>query len=186
MKFNYFNQFNISDDLAKAISLIISQKENSNYICKILNITIPEHKGLIFHSPLDGYEPWGGGLKALSGAQIQAVNEKYGWYTEGIISEQSFPYFVIVEQESLDMISKIVFSDSSEIHEVLKSLCVISASYFGSINVRVLIQRFPYLKDFFDYLDEWRAKTGRVTLDKDVLNEALSRTLYGNSQILKK
>ena len=76
--YKYYNQFHMTDELAQTITGIVSKKENANYLCKVISVTIPEHRGLVFSSPLDGYEPWGGGLNALSGAQIHAINEKYG------------------------------------------------------------------------------------------------------------
>ena len=78
MEYKYYNQFNLSNELSQAISTIISKKENDDYVCKILTLTIPEHKGMIFHSPLTNEDICRPGYSALSGSQIREINEKYG------------------------------------------------------------------------------------------------------------
>ncbi len=67
MSYKYYNQFNLSKELAESISTIVSQKEETDYTCKSLVVTIPEHRELVFKSPLDGYNSYGGGLNALCG-----------------------------------------------------------------------------------------------------------------------
>jgi hypothetical protein len=42
---------------------------------------------------------------------------------------------------------------------------------------RTLSEKFPYLQDFFTSINNWRAQTGRVTIDDNVLNESTKRTL---------
>ena len=75
MPYQYCNQFNLTNELANSISAIISKNEGTNYICKSIIVTVSEHKGLVFYSPLDNVSIYGGGLIALSGAQIAAINE---------------------------------------------------------------------------------------------------------------
>ena len=58
MPYKYYNQFNLSNELAQSISSIKSQKENVDYICQSIVVTIPEHRGLFFSSPLDGYNAY--------------------------------------------------------------------------------------------------------------------------------
>ena len=76
MEYKYYNQFNLSNELSQAISTIISKKENDDYVCKILVLTIPEHKDMVFHSPLTNEDICGPGFSALSGAQIREIDEK--------------------------------------------------------------------------------------------------------------
>ena len=40
-----------------------------------------------------------------------------------------------------------------------------------------VIRKFPYLADFFDSLNCWRNKTGRVSLDKEIIEESLQIVL---------
>jgi len=177
MEYKYYNQFNLSNELSQAISTIISKKENDDYVCKILTLTIPEHKGIVFHSPLDGYNPYGGGLNALSGAQINEINEKYGRYIEGTIPEENYSFFVVMKDDSYKKISKLSFKSKDEINMALELLGVFVEEYDGIFDSRILSKKFPYLQDFFSGIDDWRAQTGRVTIDDNVLNESAKRTL---------
>ena len=183
MSYKYYNQFNLSNELAESISSIISQKEGTNYICKSLVITIPEHKGLVFSSPLDGYNAYGGGLMALSGAQINAINEKYGKYVEGTIPAEDYAFLIIMDSDSLQTFSKFSFKSYDEIKRTLDVLSAFNTEYNGIFDSRTLSERFPYLQEFFDRLDEWRAETGRVTLDENILADGIKRVLaHGKSK----
>ena len=99
MEYKYYNQFNLSDQLSKTISKIISKVEKDDYVCKVLTLTIPEHKGMIFHSPLTNEDICRPGYSALSGAQINEINEKYGKYVEGTIPEENYSFFVVMKNE---------------------------------------------------------------------------------------
>lgn len=186
MEYKYYNQFNLADNLARTLSEMISKIESSSYVCRVLNVTISEHEGLIFRSPLDNYNPWGGGIMALSGAQIQAVNEKYGWYDKGMIPEETYSFMVVIEKDSLELFNQMSFDDAEKIEDVLKSLTVYVQKYFGIFNAQDLVQQFPYLKDFFESIDEWRVKTGRVTVDDDVLEECKNFAINNYLQSIKK
>lgn len=177
MEYQYFNQFNLSNELAQSISSIISQKEKEEYICKIISVTIPEHKGLVFRSPLDGYIPYGGGLLALNGAQMQDICEKYGKYVEGTIPAEEHSFLAVMKKDDHKSFSELSFKSKEEIERALQSLSVIFKEYNGIFDSRALSQRFPYLQDFFDSLDEWRAQTERVTIDKNVLEKKLKKSL---------
>lgn len=169
MSYKYHNLFNMTDELSKAISKIISKKENNDYICKPLIITFPKHEELIFSSPLEGYIPFGGGLKALSGAQIHYVNGEYGKYDIGTIPQKSYQYLIIINKEQLDNFSKLKFNSEEEIKKALEEISVFYIDYDGIFDSRKLSSKFPYLEDFFNYLDEWRNEIGRVTLDKNII-----------------
>lgn len=186
MEYKYYNQFNLADNLARTLSEIISNGECADYVCGVLNVTIPEHEGLVFHSPLDNYNPWGGGMMALSGAQIQDVNEKYGWYDKGMIPAETYSFMAIIEKDSLELFNQMTFDDSKKIEDALKSLAVYVKKYFGSFNAQDLVQQFPYLKEFFESIDEWRAKTGSVTVDDEILEECKNLAMNNCLQGIKK
>lgn len=186
MPYRYYYQFNLSNELAESISLIISQKEGTDYICKPLVVTIPEHRGLVFRSPLDGYNSYGGGVNALSGAQINAINEKYGKYVEETIPTEDHTYLVIMDSKSFQTFSKFSFKSKDEIKRTLDTLSTFYSDYRGIFDSRTLSEKFPYLQEFFDRLDEWRAETGRVTLDDDILTDSIKRTLASGKSKLKK
>ncbi len=177
MEYKYYNQFNLSNELSRAISTIISKKENDDYVCKILTLTIPVHKGMVFHSPLTNEDICRPGYSALSGAQINEINEKYGRYIEGTIPEENYSFFVVMKDESYKRISKLSFKSKDEINMALQLLCVFVEEYNGIFDSRTLSEKFPYLQEFFTSIDNWRAQKYRVTIDDDVLNESTKRTL---------
>ena len=100
MEYKYYNQFNLSNELSQAISTIISKKENDDYVCKILVLTIPEHKDMVFYSPLTNEDIYRPEFSALSGAQIREIDEKYGKYIEGTIPEENYSFLVVMKGES--------------------------------------------------------------------------------------
>lgn len=186
MPYEYYNQFNLSNALAQSISSIISQKENADYVCRAIVVTIPEHKGLVFSSPLDGYNAYGGGLNALSGAQINAINEKYGKYVEGTIPAEDYAFLIVTDNDSLQTFSKFSFKSYDEIKRALDVLSIFNTEYNGIFDSRTLSQKFPYLQDFFDSLDEWRAETGKVTIDDDILENSAKKILNISKQDIKR
>lgn len=177
MEYKYYNQFNLSNELSQAISTIISKKENDDYVCKILTLTIPVHKGMFFHSPLTNEDICRPGYSALSGAQINEINEKYGRYIEGTIPEENYSFFVVMKDESYKRISKLSFNSKDEINMALQLLCVFVEEYNGIFDSRTLSEKFPYLQEFFTSIDNWRAQKYRVTIDDNVLNESTKKTL---------
>lgn len=177
MEYKYYNQFNLSEQLSQTISTIISKNENDDYVCKILTLTIPEHKGMFFHSPLTNEDICRPGYSALSGAQINEINKKYGKYIEGTIPEKNYSFFAVMKNEAYQKISKLSFKSEEEIKEALQILSIFSQKYNGIFDSTTLTEKFPYLQDFFINLDNWRAQTGRVTIDNNVLNESTKKTL---------
>lgn len=180
MEYKYFNQFNLSNKLAESISFIISKKEDTNYICKSLVVTIPEHKGLVFSSPLDGYNSWGGGFNSLNSAEINAINKKYSKYVEGTIPAKYYSYLIVMDKGSLETFLKFSFKDEAGIKMALDALSIFYSKYDGTFDAITLNEKFPYLKNFFDRLDEWRSENDRVTLDDDILSESVEKTLSSN------
>lgn len=177
MKYQYYNKFNLSDELSQTLESIISKKEKKDYICKNILVTIPKHEGLVFNSPLDEYEPYGGGINALTGVEIRKINEQYGRYIEGIIDEKTYSYFAIMTNENYKKFCELSFENEDQINTALKILSVIYEEYEGVFDSQILIKKFPYLKKFFKLLDEWREKTGRVLIDMDVLDNS-AKVLY--------
>lgn len=168
---SYYDWFQLSDNLVKSIAYIIYKMEGDNYICKKLEFTIPEHKELIFTSPLDGYKPYTGGINGLNYEQIRAVNEKYGKYIERTIPSKKVDFLVIIENDLLEIFSKFIFDDEQEIEKTLNSQCVFSEKLDGIVfNSVDLCKRFPYLKELFDKLNEWRIKTDCFTLDDNIID----------------
>ena len=177
MAYEHYYKFNLSKNLGDSISQIISQNEEVDYVCEIINITIPEHKGKVFKSPLDGYMPYGGGLYALSGAQINHINEKYGKWVEGTIPAEHYSYLTIMDKKSFETFSKFSFKTEGGIKKVLNFLSLCYWEYNGVFNAMDLIEKFPYLKNFFGNLDRWRAEHNRVTLDDDIIQESIKKVV---------
>lgn len=175
----YPNRFGLSKELGQAISNIISQKEGSNYICKTIAVTIksPEHKRFNEATPVDPWNSYGPGYKTLDIMETKTILEKYGRWVKGIIPEKKHNYLIVMSQESYQLFSELFFMTKEEIELALQKLSVIHKEYSGDFNADILTEKFPYLQNLFSYLDEWREKTGRVTVDTKVLNKGLKKTL---------
>ncbi len=172
MNYKYQNQFNMDTALSEAVTSIINSHEKERYVCKVLICEVPEHKDLIFVSPLDGYNAYGGGLNALSGAQIAAINEKYGKYVPGTVEAEDYSYLGVMLESDYQFFKELKFKSREEIYRILKSLCPVVTEYDGIFNPNIFYERFPYLQPFFTSIDTWRAETGRVTIDQKVLVKA--------------
>lgn len=183
--YKYYNQFHMTNELAQTITSIINQNEGADYLCKAISVTIPKHKGLVFSSPLNDYNPWGGGLNALSGAQIHDINEKYGKYVEGNIPAEEYDFIAVMENNAYQAFSKLSFRSEDEIKRALETLTVMFVKYYGTFDSNVFNERFPYLEDFFASIDEWRAETGRITIDSDVLQQGYKKVLSRSRQNVK-
>ena len=170
----YKNIFNLSDELAQTITKIISKKEDEDYTCGVLDVVIPEHKGLVFISPFDDGENWGG--PSLSGADIRHLNEKYGRYEDGIIPEEVFSYLVIMKKDLFKVLRDSNFSNKEDVDKALGELSEVCKEYDGIFDCNIMVNRFPYLQSFFLTLDKWR-----VSLDKDGLKQG-SRAVFKNTQ----
>jgi len=123
---------------------------------------------------------------ALSGAQINAINEEYGRYVEGTIPEEEYSYLVVIEEESDKEFSKLSFKTKDEIDLALSLLTVTTQEYSGVFDSRTLCEVFPYLDVFFKHIDTWRAETGRVTIDNDVLKAAVNAALVQKQLVQNK
>ena len=148
--------------MSQAISTIISKKENDDYVCKILVLTIPEHKDMVFYSPLTNEDIYRPGFSELSRAQIREIDEKYGRYIEGTIPEENYSFLVVMKGESYKKISKLSFKNKNGIKMALKRLGGFVEEYNGIFDSRTLSTKFPYLQDFFTSIDDWKAQTGKL------------------------
>ena len=93
MEYQYYNQFNLSDELAHSISSIISKNENDDYVCTVITVTIPEHEGLVFSSPVEGH------TAGLSDYDIQDIRERYGRYIKDTIPSKDYSFFVVMKKK---------------------------------------------------------------------------------------
>ncbi len=176
--YQYYNQFHMTDELAQTITSIVNQKEEANYVCKIISATIPEHTEEVY-----GYT---GGVEGLSGADIAFRNEHYGRFYKTKIPTQEYEYIAVMESIAYQAFSKLSFRSDDEIKRALEALTVMFVKYDGIFDSNVFKERFPYLEDFFASIDEWRAETGRVTIDSDVLQQGYEKVLSRSSQSVRK
>ena len=167
----YKNQFNLSEQLATTISKIISRREKEPYICQIIRFQVPEQKITVMTSPAESWTNWGG--PSLSGAVIRAIKEEYGRPMETVQSAYDITYLVVIKKENLDILSTLTFTNKKEIEEQLDTYASVREEYNGIFDSTIFYSEFPYLEDFFSYLDIWRESTGRVTLDNDVLKKSM-------------
>ena len=174
MSYKYYNQFHMTDELESILTKLISDKEGKNYICKIISATIPEHT-----EEESGYT---GDVAGLSGADIAYMNENYGHFYKIKVPSQEYEYIAVMESIAYQYFQKYSFGDKREISNTLKALSVVFASYDGIFNSNIFYEKFPYLKAFFDSLDEWRAETGRVTIDDDILESSAKKVLNISKQ----
>ena len=165
MSYNYYNQFNLSNELAEAISYIISQKEGINCVCTQLIVEIPEHKEKVLQYPINKQ----GSLE--SELKVQLTNIK--------IPKRNYAYIVIINNDALQLFKQLTFNSQEEIELSLANLSMFYSSYDGIFNSREICTTFPYLNIFFKRLDEWRANNDRVTLDNDVLNDEIKKASIG-------
>lgn len=177
MEYNYYNQFHMSDDITEAVSKIISTYENKDVICKVIKVIVPEHNDLVYCSGLSNNDIYGQGYDSLSGAQIRDLEKIYGRYEYGKVPAMDYLYFVVMDASSYEKFNKITFKTLEEVEGALKLSCDIFNKYEGYIDVRTLYEKYPYLQEFFEEMDEWRAEKGRVTVDNSVIEEKVTSSL---------
>ena len=149
----------MTNDISEALTNIISKNENDDYVCKELKVTIPAHKKKIF--PTD-----------KKGNKILDSNTKI---KEKLVHEKSYYYIVIMKREAYKKLLKLNFKNSYEIEMALEYLTKFYVRYNGILYANVLYDKFPYLKDFFTALDNWREITGMVIVDEVAISEGYSR-----------
>ncbi|MCI9435078.1 MAG: hypothetical protein HFI86_07415 [Bacilli bacterium] len=168
--YKYLNQFHMSDELEKILTKLICEKENGDYVCKIVSVTIPEHteKGY-------GYT---GGVDGLSGADIQFRNEHYGHFYEVEIPTEEYNYIAVMERVAYQYFLKFSFSNEKEVSNALRALSIVFDPYDDEIfNSTMFYEKFPYLEEFFATIDKWRLETERVTIDDNILQQSYEKAL---------
>ena len=156
---SYQQLFNLTKDLAQAISLIISQYENKEYVCLVKPITTPKHH-LLSPAPKE-----------------KEIRNFKSSTTFNLIPQKTYYYFIIGESENLKILNTLTFMSQTSIEEVLNRISLYYQEYDGVFNIHNLVQRVPYLATFFIWLNNWQTKTGRVSLDKEIIEESLQRVL---------
>jgi len=171
MSYDYYNQFNLSNELAQSISTIISEKEGTDYICTSLVVTIPEHNKSVFQEPYK-YVTYSHDPIHPGRAKIDVKTEP-SRYVEKKFRAEEYSYLVVMDMQSFKAFSKLKFKSENEIQRALNKLSIFNIEYDGIFDSRWLIKKFSYLEKFFDNLDNWRAEAGKVTLDDDILSECM-------------
>ena len=164
----YRNIFNLTDNMAQSITNIINANEDKQYVCAVLNASIPEHKETVFSSPYN--DNFGG--PSWSGAELEIFNKKYGRYIEEIIPEEEISFIAVMEQQKYEQFLNSKFKNEQSIKRSVLQMSELATGYAGMFDCNIFYSRFPYLLPFFKHLDEFRTKTGRVTVDDEVLIDA--------------
>lgn len=178
MEYKYKGQFNVDKRLSDSLTEIISVMELDDYICKIIEITIPEHIGLVT-SYIEG-NPYEGQYSLINGAQWMDLIENYSKKVPGKIDEETYSYFIVMRKKYYDSFLKLKFKDKKTLEEQLSKTTELWKEYEGILCANDLIKRFSYLKFFFDNIDKWRSINDRVTIDDDILEESIEKTLSKN------
>ena len=176
--YEYANQFHLTDELATALTKLISKKEGKDYVCKMINVTIPQHQEEVF-----GYR---GGVEGLSGAEIAYRTEKYGQFYLTTVPETGYNYVVVMDRSAYEHFQTLSFEDVGEINTALRILCKFVDVYNGVISAKDFCEKFPYLEEFFVSLDKWRAENKRATIDDEILNDSYRKVLNNLESPLKK
>ena len=156
---NYQQLFNLTADLAQSLSLLISRLEKEKYCCFIKPITIEKH------------------IRLTPGYKENSVKTSKGYHIPKIVPKNTYYYFILGPLEKIKILANISFLSQNSIEEFLNRLGIVYQEYDGVFNMDAVIRKFPYLADFFDSLNCWRNKTGRVSLDKEIIEESLQIVL---------
>lgn len=175
MSYKYKNQFNITQEMSKILSELISIKETADIECEVLIINIPEHTGTV--TMFKKGNPYEGQYHLLNGARWQDLYDNYSYEGVGIIKEEEVQVFLVADKECLKKIKQTKISNRNELKELLNSLCEYWTEYNGILNIENLIKKFPYLKAFFNQIDKWREETGFVTVDKNILERGFQKVI---------
>ncbi len=91
--FRYRDQFNVTGKLSQTLSTIISEKENANYICGILNFNSKAHKEWITEAAENSSH-----IPTLS--SYKYLDETFIETKDVVKREKPYSYFVVIEQET--------------------------------------------------------------------------------------
>ena len=155
-QYKYYNEFNFSENLGSAISNLIKEIEDIDCLCKKIVWEIPEHEELVKRHFL---------------GKDQMVRKRF--------SKKSYPFVIIVKRELSSIFDNLTFETFDEMKQKLEDSSMFFTAYPGILDLEMFELVFPYLKYFFQILNEWRFQTGRVTLDEEIIKEATSTVLNG-------
>ncbi len=161
------NRFYITNELEAALSKLISEKENKDYICKKISITIPEHTKEVY-----GYT---GNVTGMSGADIAYMDKHYGQPYVKRIPAQDYTYIVVMEQQAYQYFKKFSFESIRGIEGALKALSIFFNSYYEYFNSAIFYEKFPYLEDFFIALMDSRTASGEIDIKEDILQRVMKK-----------
>ena len=167
--YEYQNKFSLTSNLAETLSKIISKKEETDYICKLVSVTIPKNKNI--SSRIDE------GYNALNSAHVRKIKKLKGKKSKGPIYGKKYSYLIVVKKDEYLILSTMTFKNNEELYKTLEGISVIFEEYTGDFDAEIFKEKFPYLRNFFTTLDEWREETERVSLSNSILKEGCKKTL---------
>lgn len=153
-KYGYYNDFNFTDSLGKAISFLINKFENKDCVCAKIICEVPEH-----HEDVNRFFL----------GENHTVSKHY--------SKKHYAFVVVYEKDNIHDFDNLTFETFKDMEELLFSSSIFLSQYLGVIDVKMLELAFPYLQHFFYILNVWRIKTRRVTLDEDIIQHALTTVI---------
>ena len=153
-EYEYYNDFNFTENLGKAISFLINKFENKDCVCTKIICEVPEH-----HEDVNRFFL----------GENHTVSKHY--------SKKHYAFVVVYEKDNIHDFDNLTFETFKDMEELLFSSSIFLSQYLGVIDVKMLEQAFPYLQHFFYILNVWRIKTRRVTLDEDIIQHALTTVI---------
>ncbi len=174
--YEYNDQFNLTDKLAQTVTNILRKKENTDYLCKVISITIPEHEELVLSEPIVTHEYWG------EWPNINTISKTHQTCANTTILEKEYTFLVVMKSNAYQHFSKLSFKNKKEMNKALEHFCVIFIEYDGIFNSNIFKKKFPYLEDFFTSIDEWRTERKRVTIDDNILQREYAKVLNRKSK----
>ncbi|MBE7077034.1 MAG: hypothetical protein E7374_04025 [Clostridiales bacterium] len=172
----YENLIVLNDELLRAINYIIKQYEKGLSLKK-LDITIPEHTKLGL-TVREYHIEYGRGYCGGDYTYCKDID------TSERIPETKYHFLVVVNKKNSLMIPLIHFESYEGIEKTLNNLTELYVEYEddGMFYCPYFYDKFPYLKTFFDYLNNYRAKNYSATVSKEVIRQAIEVTLQSTVQ----
>lgn len=153
-EYEYYNDFNFTENLGKAISFLINKFENKDCVCTKIICEVPEHQEYVSRFFL---------------GENHTVSKRY--------SKKNYTFVVVYEKDNIHNFDNLTFETFKDMEELLFSSSIFLSAYPGVIDLEMLEHAFPYLQHFFYILNAWRIKTRRVTLDEDIIQHALTTVI---------
>lgn len=153
-EYEYYNDFNFTEDLGNAISFLIQEFEHKDCVCTKIICEVPDHQEYV---------------SRFFAGENHTVLKRY--------SRKKYAFVVVYEKDNIHNFDNLTFETFKDMEDLLFSSSVFLSAYPGVIDLEMFEHAFPYLQHFFYILNEWRSYTRRVTLDKDIINQALTTVL---------